>query len=125
MPEFATVTWGCGSCGWQSDPDDLVAQVVDEPSSDSPGPEAVDAQNTATPYAAVEVSDTLTDHERATVKRVAAGSSNQEIAEQLAVSITTVSATIRAAYRKMKVDTRIQAMLWVAHHGLVDPTDPP
>ncbi|MFN3600037.1 MAG: LuxR C-terminal-related transcriptional regulator [Dietzia sp.] len=46
------------------------------------------------------------------------GMSNQDIAERCYLSTNTVKTYIRAAYRKMGVNTRAQAVAWGIEHGL-------
>ncbi|UYG17092.1 LuxR C-terminal-related transcriptional regulator [Brachybacterium huguangmaarense] len=46
------------------------------------------------------------------------GRSNEEICERLHLSINTVKTYIRAAYAKMSVTTRSQAVRWGLEHGL-------
>ena len=49
---------------------------------------------------------------------VAAGLTNQEIAEQLYLSINTVKTYIRYGYRKIGAERRSHAVVWVERHGL-------
>lgn len=60
----------------------------------------------------------LTVREFEVLGLVAAGLSNAEIAERLYVSVNTVKTYVRAAYRKIGVDRRSQAVIWCAHHGV-------
>jgi DNA-binding NarL/FixJ family response regulator len=50
---------------------------------------------------------------------VCQGLTNQEVSERLFLSLNTVKSHLRAAYRKMCVTNRPQAMLWCAEHDLV------
>ena len=52
------------------------------------------------------------------VALIAQGVSNQEIAQRSYLSINSVKSYIRAAYRKMGVDSRTKAVLWGMEHGL-------
>ena len=49
---------------------------------------------------------------------IASGLSNDGIARQVAVSINSVKSYIRAAYRKIEVTSRSQAVAWALRHGL-------
>ena len=61
----------------------------------------------------------LSDRERAVVRLVSRGRTNQEIADHLVISTNTVKSTIRTAYSKMGVHTRVEAVLWAVQHGLM------
>lgn len=60
----------------------------------------------------------LTVREFEVLALVAAGLSNNEIAERLYVSVNTVKTYVRAAYRKIGVERRSQAVIWCSHHGV-------
>lgn len=60
----------------------------------------------------------LTVREFEVLGLVAAGLSNAEIAARLYVSINTVKTYVRAAYRKIGVERRSQAVIWCSHHGV-------
>ena len=45
------------------------------------------------------------------------GLTNEEIANRAFLSINSVKTYIRTAYRKMKVSSRSQAVLWGVDHG--------
>jgi DNA-binding NarL/FixJ family response regulator len=60
----------------------------------------------------------LSAREAEVVALIAQGVSNQEIAERSYLSINSVKSYIRAAYRKMGVDSRTKAVLWGMEHGL-------
>jgi DNA-binding CsgD family transcriptional regulator len=47
---------------------------------------------------------------------IAAGCSNEEIADELIVSINTVKTYVRTAYRKIGARRRSQAIVWVMDH---------
>ena len=59
----------------------------------------------------------LSGRERDVLGLVARGLSNQEIAEELYVSINTVKTYIRTAYAKIGVTTRSQAVAWAIRHA--------
>jgi two-component system, NarL family, response regulator LiaR len=60
----------------------------------------------------------LSSREVEVMTLIAQGLSNIQIAERLYVSINTVKAYIRSAYRKIGVERRTQAVLWGLEHGL-------
>ncbi len=60
----------------------------------------------------------LTPRETDVVRLIVHGRSNEEICDRLHLSINTVKTYIRAAYTKMSVTTRSQAVRWGLEHGL-------
>ena len=60
----------------------------------------------------------LTPRESQVVALIAAGRTNQQIAEECHVTLNTVKTYIRTAYQKMGVDSRTQAVVWCLGHGL-------
>jgi DNA-binding NarL/FixJ family response regulator len=60
----------------------------------------------------------LSERECQMLVLIAAGLSNQEIAERCYLSINSVKTFIRGAYRKIGVHRRTQAVTWVLDHGL-------
>lgn len=52
---------------------------------------------------------------------VGEGLTNQDIAERMVVSINTVKTYVRAAYRKIGVERRSQAVLWAAQNSVTTP----
>lgn len=60
----------------------------------------------------------LTEREAELLSLIAAGHSNVEVAEEMCVSVNSVKSYIRAAYRKLDIDTRSQAVLWALRHGM-------
>ena len=60
----------------------------------------------------------LTGREVDVLCLVAAGLTNQEIAERLYLSINTVKTYIRYGYRKIGAERRSHAVIWVERHGL-------
>lgn len=60
----------------------------------------------------------LTPRESAVIAGICHGLSNAEIAAHLFLSINTIKTYIRSAYRKMRVESRTQAVLWGHQHGL-------
>jgi DNA-binding NarL/FixJ family response regulator len=63
----------------------------------------------------------LTPREREVIAHITAGLSNQEIADDMALSINSIKSYIRSAYRKMEVESRSQAVLWGVQHGWAPP----
>ena len=61
----------------------------------------------------------LTVRESEVVALITMGLSNKEIASRAYLSINSVKSYIRAAYRKMGVTTRSQAVLWAVQHGFL------
>ena len=62
--------------------------------------------------------DQLTTRERETLALIATGKSNDEIAQEMQISLNSVKSYIRSAYRKTGVQSRSQAVLWAVSHGL-------
>jgi LuxR family maltose regulon positive regulatory protein len=61
----------------------------------------------------------LSDREREILSLVAAGLSNQAIAERLVISITTVKTHVRNIFHKLGVSSRIQAIARAEELGLL------
>ena len=61
----------------------------------------------------------LTGREAEIIALITQGLSNQEIAERSYLSINSVKTYIRAAYRKIGVERRSQAVVWAVQHGLL------
>lgn len=59
----------------------------------------------------------LSRRESRVVALIAAGSTNEEIAQELMLSPNTVKTYIRTAYRKMGVTRRSQAVAWALKNG--------
>ena len=60
----------------------------------------------------------LTPRELEVLRLIARGLSNQEIADQVFVSINSVKTYIRSAYRKIGVRSRTQAVAWCLQNDL-------
>ncbi|MBA4383526.1 MAG: DNA-binding response regulator [Anaerolinea sp.] len=63
---------------------------------------------------------TLTDRETEILKLIANGMSNQEIADQLFLSVWTVRTYVTGILDKLQVDNRTQATLYALREGLVN-----
>ena len=63
----------------------------------------------------------LTQREREVLGLIGAGMTNQEIADRLFLSLNTIKTYVRAAYQKIDVGHRTQAVVWVMRQGLVPP----
>ena len=61
----------------------------------------------------------LSPRESSVLALVVMGRSNQEIAEQLYLSINSVKTYIRSTYRKIDVNTRGQAIIWAIRQGFL------
>ena len=61
----------------------------------------------------------LTERELAVLRLVAVGASNQEIADQLTISINTTKTHIRSILNKLQLENRTQAANFAISHGLV------
>ena len=59
----------------------------------------------------------LSAREAEVVALITQGLSNEEIAQRMFTSINTVKTYIRAAYRKIDVNSRTRAVLWGVDHG--------
>ncbi len=58
----------------------------------------------------------LSRREREVLVLVAAGLTNQEIADEMFVSVNTIKTYIRTAYTKIGVNSRSQAVAWAVRH---------
>ena len=64
----------------------------------------------------------LTPRELDVLGLIGAGLTNQEIADQLFLTLNTVKTYVRGAYRKIGTDRRSQAVAWVMRQGLAPPS---
>jgi DNA-binding NarL/FixJ family response regulator len=70
-----------------------------------------------------EEASKLTPREMEVLRLMANGSRNEEIAESLFVTVQTVKNHIRNIFRKLEVETRVEAVLYAINQGLVTVTD--
>jgi DNA-binding NarL/FixJ family response regulator len=70
------------------------------------------------------LSDVLSLREEDVLRGLCKGLSNQEIADQLHISIETTKHCITALLRKLNAKNRTQAVLMAFQHNLVDPPMP-
>ncbi len=59
----------------------------------------------------------LSPRETDVLRLVTLGASNQEIADELYLSVNSIKTYIRSAYRKVGVTTRAQVVAWCVQHG--------
>jgi DNA-binding NarL/FixJ family response regulator len=62
----------------------------------------------------------LSPREQQTLRHVAHGLSNEEIARSMGISIETVKEHVQKILRKLKMEDRTQAAVWAIRHQLVD-----
>ncbi len=63
-----------------------------------------------------DMASCLTDREQEILIRVASGTGNQQIADELNISLHTVKTHIYNIYKKINVKNRLQASLWAARY---------
>lgn len=64
--------------------------------------------------------ESLTDRERNLLRFVAAGLTNQELADRLSVSTNTVKWHLRNIFEKLRIRNRVQAIALARRFGLID-----
>jgi len=97
--------------------DDLV-QVIE----DAVAGQLDDERNVAQEWETTEflgAADGLSPRESQVLQLVVSGRSNQEIADELYLSINSVKTYIRSTYRKIEVSSRTQAIVWAYGHGFL------
>jgi DNA-binding NarL/FixJ family response regulator len=65
----------------------------------------------------------LSPRETEVLRLVTIGLSNQQIADELALSVNSIKTYIRSAYRKIGVSTRPQVVAWCVRHGFPPPVE--
>jgi DNA-binding NarL/FixJ family response regulator len=73
-------------------------------------------QQTKPAYAETSDMAQLTPREIATVKLIASGKSNDQIARELNVSLHTVKTHVYNLFRKLNISNRVQAAHWASQH---------
>ncbi|WP_250005764.1 helix-turn-helix transcriptional regulator [Actinoplanes sp. M2I2] len=77
------------------------------------------------PVAAVGPAEPLSPREMEVLGQLAAGRSNREIAETLFVAPGTVKAHLSHIFRKLRAESRLQAVAHARRSGLLDPAPQP
>ena len=112
---------GCGAHGAVSmtlPAEDFVEQVTETHQARRQGEEGAPPEGSCRS----EVLRTgLTRRELEVLGLIGAGLTNQEIADQLDISLNTVKTYIRWAYGRIGAVRRSQAVIWVTRHGLTTP----
>lgn len=75
--------------------------------------------NRLTKKQAPELADELTNREREVLMLIAQGKSNQEIADELFITLKTVKTHVSNILAKLEVEDRTQAAIYAFKHGLV------
>jgi two-component system nitrate/nitrite response regulator NarL len=75
--------------------------------------------NGAAPAAPADAIDTLSPRERDTLRCIARGASNKEIARTLNIAETTVKIHVQHILRKLCLSSRVQAAVYASERGLV------
>jgi DNA-binding NarL/FixJ family response regulator len=105
------------------DVDDILevirSAVAGDGQADAPGPTA----DPAGAYAVLGEDVGLTPRETEILRLLTLGLSNQQIAEELYLSINSVKSYIRSAYRRIGATSRSQAVVWCIQHGFEPPGD--
>jgi DNA-binding NarL/FixJ family response regulator len=69
----------------------------------------------------LQVENILTERELAVLRLAAVGTSNQDIATQLMISLNTVKSHMRSILEKLQLENRTQAANFAIQHGLTSP----
>ncbi|NLG48795.1 MAG: hypothetical protein GX552_01630 [Chloroflexi bacterium] len=72
----------------------------------------------------LEIPEELSARELEILRLVATGATNQQIAQELAISINTVKAHLRNVFAKLMVESRTEATLYAIQHGLIEVAAP-
>jgi len=74
--------------------------------------------NGAAPTTPADATHTLSPRERDTLRCIARGASNKEIARTLNIAETTVKIHVQHILRKLELSSRVQAAVYASEHGL-------
>jgi two-component system, NarL family, nitrate/nitrite response regulator NarL len=75
--------------------------------------------NAPAPAAAPDAVDTLSPRERDTLRHIARGESNKEIARAMDIAETTVKIHVQHILRKLDLSSRVQAAVYASERGIV------
>lgn len=79
-------------------------------------------QNHGKEMADIALYDDLTSREREVLRLIAQGKSNQEIADELFITLKTVKTHVSNILAKLEVDDRTKAAIYAFKHGIVKPS---
>ncbi|WP_155286727.1 response regulator [Lacticaseibacillus zhaodongensis] len=79
-------------------------------------------QNRGKAMADIALYDDLTSREREVLRLIAQGKSNQEIADELFITLKTVKTHVSNILAKLEVDDRTKAAIYAFKHGIVKPS---
>lgn len=79
-------------------------------------------KNRSKSAADIALYDELTSREREVLRLIAQGKSNQEIADELFITLKTVKTHVSNILAKLEVDDRTKAAIYAFKHGIVRPT---
>jgi DNA-binding NarL/FixJ family response regulator len=105
-----------GACGYllkQATAAEIISAVTEAHGGGAPMTSEIARKVLATfsePRSAKDAADPLAPREKEILELVAAGYANKEIADQLALTIGTVCWYLNAIYRKLHVQSRLQAV---------------
>jgi DNA-binding NarL/FixJ family response regulator len=121
-PDLAARAMAHGAAGWVSIEADAheVRQLIHAAARGR-----LDPQEDGSEAPALGAEAGLSRREVDVLSGVAKGLSNDDIAQLLGLANNTIKTYIRAAYRKIGVSTRSQAVAWCLQHGFEPPTRPP
>ncbi|MBN2554821.1 MAG: response regulator transcription factor [Anaerolineales bacterium] len=122
-PDYLIRAMALGADGYLSKDVDL-ATLIDALRRVARGEKAIDPLIPAAYEEDVQRSqergETLTVQERHILRLLAEGKRNDDISEELSISGNTLKTHLRHIYRKLNVEDRTQAAVWVWRHRLLD-----
>jgi len=87
-------------------------------------PESQPVAGVLAPLGGLGQARSLTPREAEVLRLIASGRSNQQIADELGITVNTIERHIANIYRKLQITSRTQATAYALNHGaLVHPTD--